>query len=110
MKIHITGGDGYIGRNIFEGLRTKHQISKSDIQNLDVLNKDLLIEFFKEDTPEIIIHLAGLMGAQQSTMELYKTFSVNSFGLLNVLEAARLVATTDAFRIAVSCCVLAGQG
>ena len=80
MKIHITGGDGYIGRNIFEGLRTKHQISKSDIHNLDVLYKDLLIEYFKEDTPEIIIHLAGLMGAQQSKLDLYKTFIVNSFG------------------------------
>ena len=90
MKIHITGGDGYIGENIFNSLRNKHEISTSDIQNLDVLNKDLLIEYFKEDTPEIIIHLAGLMGAQQSKLDLYKTFIVNSFGLLNVLEAARL--------------------
>ena len=39
MKIHITGGDGYIGENIFNSLRNKHEISTSDIQNLDVLNK-----------------------------------------------------------------------
>ena len=30
------------------------------------------------------------MGARQSKAELYKTFSVNSFGMLNVLEAARI--------------------
>ena len=90
MKIHITGGDGYIGRNIFNSLRNKHEISTTDIQSLDVLNKDLLVKYLKEDTPGILIHLAGLMGAQQSKSELYKTFSVNSFGLLNVIEATYL--------------------
>jgi len=90
MKIHITGGDGYIGRNIFNSLRNKHEISTTDIQSLDVLNKDLLVKYLKEDTPDILIHLAGLMGAKQSKSELYKTFSVNSFGLLNVIEATYL--------------------
>lgn len=90
MKIHITGGDGYIGRNILETLNDKYQISTSDINDLDILNKNLLVQYFKESKPEIIIHLAGLMGAQKSKLDLYNTFQVNSFGLLNVLEAARL--------------------
>ncbi len=92
MKIHITGGSGYIGQNILKKLEKTHNISFSDIDNANVENLEEITKLFKYENPDLIIHLAGLMGAEKSKEEnnLYKTFLINSFGFMNVLEAARI--------------------
>ena len=92
MKIHITGGSGYIGQNILKKLNKNYNISFSDIDNANIENLEEIVKLLKYENPDLIIHLAGLMGAEKSKEQnnLYKTFLVNSFGFMNVLEAARL--------------------
>lgn len=87
-KIHVTGGKGFIGQNICNGLGQKYEVTFSDVDTASVLRRDLLTELFQKEKPDVVIHLAGLMGAQQSKKDLFDYFAVNSFGTLNVLEAA----------------------
>ena len=90
IKVHITGGNGFVGSNMFNNINNKYIVEKTDIDTLNVMDIENLKDYFLNNTPDIIIHLAGLMGAGESKINCFKYFSVNSFGVLNVLEAARL--------------------
>lgn len=88
LKVHITGGKGFIGRGVQRGLQDRFRVTVSDVDDLNVLDKAKVIDWFKALEPDLVIHLAGLMGAQSSKKRLYDYFAVNSLGVLNVLEAA----------------------
>lgn len=87
VKVHITGGKGFLGQNIRRLLNKKYDLSLSDIDTVDVLQLDSLVDLFQRTKPDLIVHLAGLMGATASKKNLYEYFRVNSFGVLNLLEA-----------------------
>ena len=88
MKVHITGGGGFIGQGIYQGLRHQHDVSFSDVADVNVTARSSLEAHFGKLKPDAIIHLAGLMGAQGSKKDLFEYFSVNSVGVLNTLDAA----------------------
>lgn len=89
MRIHISGSKGYIGSEISKKLQTSHDISDSDKDTLDVLELEKIAKVFKAEKPDIVIALAGIMGAQVSKNNLFETFQVNSIGILNILEAMK---------------------
>lgn len=89
MKIHISGSRGYIGSAITKKLQTSNDISESDKDTLDVLEFEKLAKALEFEKPDIVIALAGIMGAQVSKNNLFETFQVNSIGILNVLEAMK---------------------
>ena len=89
MKIHISGSNGYIGSAISKRLQIKNDVLESDKDTLNVLEIESLFDTFIIEKPDIVIALAGIMGAQVSKNNLFETFQVNSFGLLNVLEAMK---------------------
>tara|TARA_B100000315_G_C14505127_1_gene554215 strand:- start:275 stop:1180 length:906 start_codon:yes stop_codon:yes gene_type:complete len=94
-KIHISGGQGFIGSNISKSLGDIFDISVSDLCDTNVLNKEDIVDRIKSQSPDLIIALAGLMGGHESKLNLYNIFNVNSFGVLNVIEAAHLAAVKN---------------
>lgn len=58
MKILITGGRGFIARNLSEHLRRDHQVMACGRQELDLLNGDLVYDFIKDGGFDIVIHTA----------------------------------------------------
>ena len=53
-KILLTGGSGFIGRNLYEQLRDKYDILAPRHKELDLLNLSSLQEFVKKNNiPEI---------------------------------------------------------
>jgi UDP-glucose 4-epimerase len=59
MKILITGAEGRLGRYLsFEG----HEMIKTDRDTLDITDYGRLKEFVQKERPEVIIHLASLLG------------------------------------------------
>jgi len=108
MRIVIIGGSGFIGSNLAaEFLELGHEVSIYDLQANEfnqgqegrrigwikgnVLERDDLVRSFQQTGAELAIHLAALRN-NDSQEKPYLAHSINSTGLVNVLEAARLTA------------------
>ena len=57
-NILITGGSGFIGRNLIEGLNQKYRIYAPCHKELDILDYPSLVAFIKKHKIEIVIHAA----------------------------------------------------
>jgi nucleoside-diphosphate-sugar epimerase len=106
MDILITGGSGFIGANLaLNILGLGHRVTIFDSQlnysrlgrehaNMtllqgDVLNYKELVEIFRKRGIEIVVHLPALRN-RESQEKPFQAHFVNSTGMINVLEAARL--------------------
>lgn len=103
MNIAITGGTGFIGKNIVDFyLKKGHSVfvlsndyMENKNKNLklilgDISNYKTLEKFVYESSPDIFIHLAAQTQAYYSVENPYKTFNTNVVGTINTLEALRL--------------------
>ena len=63
MNILLTGGSGFIGRNILgSNLAEKYNISAPTRQQLDLTDEDATAKYFSENNTDIVIHAAGKPG------------------------------------------------
>lgn len=60
--IFITGGSGFIGRNIVEFLDSKYKILNPSHKELDLVDNEAVDEFFKKNKIDIVIHVANIGG------------------------------------------------
>lgn len=106
MKILVTGGAGFIGSHVVDGLiEAGHQVSIVDnlwergggkIENLNPNSKfykiDIcdasLSEVFRREQPEVIFHLAAQPSVKISTEDPAHDANVNILGLINLLQNA----------------------
>jgi nucleoside-diphosphate-sugar epimerase len=58
MKILITGGNGYIAKSLFIGLKDKHEITTITRQDFDLTDYDATCKWFYERYFDVIIHTA----------------------------------------------------
>ena len=58
MNILITGGSGFIGRNLVEGLKDKYKIYSPSHKQLDLLNYKKVNSYIKKNKIKIVIHTA----------------------------------------------------
>lgn len=89
MKVHITGGKGFLGRYVAEALGDGFEVEISDVDTLDVVDRAATVELLGASAPDVVCHLAGLTGAGASLREPRTFFETNCVGTLNVLEACR---------------------
>jgi len=57
-KILITGGAGFIGRNILESLGNKYEFLAPSQQELDLIDEKKVSSFFRENKIDVVIHSA----------------------------------------------------
>jgi UDP-glucose 4-epimerase len=87
MKILITGGSGFIGRNLIEYLSQKHEILAPTHKELDLIDDAAVQDFFKKHTIDIVIHSAvkpGHRNANDTTNQLY----INTRMFFNIVRNA----------------------
>lgn len=89
MRVHITGGKGFLGGYVRSALETTHHLEVSDIDDLDVADLEAVVDGLSGQI-DLVCHLAGLTGAADSVRGPDRFFRVNATGTLNVLEACRL--------------------
>lgn len=57
-QILLTGGNGFIGRNIKEQLKKQYRILAPSSQELNLLNRESVADFFRKNTIDAVIHSA----------------------------------------------------
>ncbi|MBI2443484.1 MAG: NAD-dependent epimerase/dehydratase family protein [Candidatus Levybacteria bacterium] len=108
----ITGGTGFIGRNITEALLKRHvliRILDNEFRNPSQVPKNTNVEFIKGDIRdtktvlnacrgvESIIHLAFINGTKNFYEKPDLVLSVGVKGILNVLDGAKMHNVTELF-------------
>ena len=86
-KILITGGSGFIGMNLIA--RLEKEGAKAENYDLSdgnqIENSKNLLKFIKKKF-DIIYHLAGFSGSSQSNKDITKSFKINTFATVNLLD------------------------
>ena len=102
MKILVTGGAGFIGSNVADGLLEKNyevvivdDLSNGKKENIpkeavfyrcDIRDKKLC-SIFKEEKPDIVIHNAAQLSVRVSVEDPLMDADINIMGGLNVINA-----------------------
>ena len=109
MKIAVTGGAGFIGSHLCETLLERGEYvicidnlytgSKINVNHLmnketfkfticDVRDKNKLEKIFKEESIDLVYHLAAVVGVKRTLENPQEVLDVNIKGTENVLDAA----------------------
>ena len=94
MKCVVTGGSGFIGRNVVEALRqAQHEVSVVDVagdnHSVDICNSEAVLAEFQRVKPHVVFHLAGVADARDALNHPVKAVTINVAGTASVFEAAR---------------------
>jgi UDP-glucose 4-epimerase len=95
MKVLILGSEGFVGHNLVQGLKNKHEVSTADqlehgheknYSKLNIVDYDNVVRVVKD--ADIVINLVA--DTLVSSLSAFtQNAQVNIVGLLNVLEACR---------------------
>lgn len=87
MKILITGGSGFIARNLFEQLQKEHEIIAPNSKELDLLDSEKVSDYIKSNKFDVIIHTATYDAApKHSTKDPSKVLENNLRMFFNVAK------------------------
>ncbi len=86
MKVLVTGGNGFIGKNIKESfLKDKHEIVAPSRQELDCADDESINNYFSKNNFDVVIHAAAKAGHRNSA-DTNNLFLTNSRMLFNLLK------------------------
>lgn len=101
MKVLITGAAGFIGRNVYAYIRATGQevigwdVNTPDvgmnIRRVDLMDKTLVAEMMRRDSPEIVIHCAGAASVPRSFLSPQEDYNSNVTGTHNILFALQYI-------------------
>jgi nucleoside-diphosphate-sugar epimerase len=64
MKILITGASGYVGKSLFNFLNAKHSVTALTRQDVNLTNREEVLNFFKNKFYDVVIHCAVVGGSR----------------------------------------------
>ena len=98
MKALITGSKGFIGSHLAAELESNgYDIIKcdltegEDIVSMNILDQQMVQSVLEKYNPDVLINMAGQANVGLSWKKPQLTVELNTIGLINILEAARVV-------------------
>jgi GDP-L-fucose synthase len=92
-RVMVTGGDGFLGRSVVERLRSAgaNDVFVPRSADYDLRTKEGIDRALMEGTPDIVIHLAALVGGIGANREMPgRMFYDNAIMGIQLIEASRL--------------------
>lgn len=98
MKALITGGKGFVGSHLAAELKANGYevilcdlLASDDIVAMDIMKPEMVLDILNEYKPDVLINMAGQANVGLSWKKPQLTVSLNTIGLINILEAVRTV-------------------
>jgi GDP-L-fucose synthase len=88
-KIFITGGTGFIGRNLKEQLDIKYEIFAPSSTELNLLDDEKVSEYIKKHHFDVIIHTATWNATRNSNKDLTKVLEYNLRMFFNIARCSK---------------------
>jgi len=95
MKVLITGGEGFIGKNLKIFLEHKNlevysiDISSDSDYRIDIRNYNKLEDIFYKVKPDAVVHLAAIASVVECEIKPHECFDVNVYGTFNVAKLSK---------------------
>ena len=87
MKVLITGGSGFVARNLYESIKNEHEVSCFSRKELDLLDADKVYQCLKKNRFEVVVHTATYDAvAKFSTKDPTKVLECNLRMYFNLLR------------------------
>ena len=84
MKILITGSNGMLGHDLIKVLEDNHELILTTSKSLDITDKTNVINFIKENKPDIVINSAAYTNVDGCEDNQETAFSINGDGVKNL--------------------------
>ncbi len=89
-KIFITGGSGFIGKNLKEYLSPRYKIFAPSHVELDLLDADQVRNYIRKNKIDLIIHCANI-GGGRNTVDYQDVVPINLKMFFNIVRNEELV-------------------
>lgn len=87
MRILVTGGNGFIGRNIVESLARRHEVVAPSHRELDLTDQARVADFFSSNAIDVVIHGAVKPG-HRNAQDLSGLLDANTRMFFNIMANA----------------------
>jgi GDP-L-fucose synthase len=92
MKILLTGGSGFVGKNIYNHLKgIGYDVLPISSKDYDLRNFDSCGKIISHYIPDIIVHAAGMVGGIKANLENPGKFMYDNLSMgINMIEQSRI--------------------
>lgn len=87
MKALVTGANGFVGRHLVPQLHLTPSVTSVITKRIELRDSSEVTRVFKDETPDIVFHLAAQSNVPNSIQDPKSTFETNVVGTQNLLEA-----------------------
>ncbi len=85
MRILVTGGSGFVGRNAAEHFGKKHEVLAPTHRELDLLEENKVRDFFRQNEVDVVVH-AAIKPGNRNTKETSNRFYSNVRMFFNIMR------------------------
>jgi len=105
MKILITGSSGLVGHNLLEAPQSKkYELLTPSHKELELLDKDAVLNYLEKNRPDMVIHAAGTVGGISANKSQPLKFLVENLDMgRNVIYGAYQTGIKKFINLASSC-------